>query len=141
MKLNGNAGESLSKNTIFNQRQVFAITRQLEVGMQGPRRIDPVLAGAEDPQESPRGNLHVGKLPSRRIAWVVCEVPADELNGAIIRVVEFDPVRELTILVRQRGIIARLKFADYDTGGGLERDGPDRRESRDDSDHDYPDYA
>ena len=100
--------------------------------MQIRRGVPAVLSRCEKDEVAAGRQLYGWEPPPGEVFGVIAEIPAGEVDGDISLVVEFDPVLEIAILIRQAVIIAGEKFADeYRLGPGRGCQGQDRQEEED----------
>ena len=69
-----------------------------------------VLAGSEHHEVTAGKKVCRRKTPLREIGGIVRQVPAVEVDGVGAGMVELDPIRELPVLVRERGAVQRHEF-------------------------------
>ena len=84
----------------LDQRQILAARGQREIRVQPLRVGRAVFAGGPYDQKPTRGQSDARwKGPFSRIRAVVRQVPAGKINRFRIRIVQFNPVRGLAVLV------------------------------------------
>lgn len=80
--------------------------------MEGLAAGAAVLIRGEDDEVALRGDGGGGEGPFGEVAAVIGEVPAGEIDRGGVRVVDFDPVGSVTVLVLEAVLVTGEEFAD-----------------------------
>ena len=94
----------------------LATAGELEIGVQLGIRHRSILARSIDNEVTARRQNHRRKAPLRQIPVVIREVVSLQIDRGDIRVVNFNPVAELAVLVLEPVIVDGLKLADQRLG-------------------------
>ena len=100
-----------------DQRQIFAIGRELEVRVQAPGHVGAILFRSEHDQMLVGLNGHIGKLPLGEIRRIVGKKPSVQTGRSRGGVEDFNPIGTLAVLVVQGPIIIRHELGDENTRG------------------------
>ena len=104
------------------QRQIFAVGTQLEICVQRRAGRGAVLAGSKDDHEAFRRHVRGRETPFARIARAVRQGPVEQADAVARRVLDFNPVGRISVLVGERIGVARHEFGDADLAAGGEAD-------------------
>ena len=102
----------------LDEGEVFAAGAEFEIGVQRCPGQAAVLPRGEHDQGRPRGEIGGREPPFRQVARGVRERPAIEIDGRGAAVLDFNPVFECAILVRQRARVAGHELGNDDRAGG-----------------------
>ena len=100
------------------QRQIFAFGGKFEVRMQFLAGRGAVFAGGEDDHKRFGRNVGGRETPFARIARAVRQRPVQQIDAAARRVLDFNPIRGIPVLIHERARVAGHEFGDADLGGG-----------------------
>ena len=95
-----------------DQRQVFSAAPELEARVQWRARHATVLARGEDQQIRIGQKIRARKPPLRQVRRLVGEKPSVEIDQVRAGVVDFDPIRRVTILIQHRAAVDRHELRD-----------------------------
>ena len=102
---------------VVHQGEVVPIAAKLEVRMQFPSRIPPILIRSEDHKVALCRQGHRGEFPLVQFIDIVGKIPSVQIYGVAGGVLKFDPIGGFTVFIEPVAVFDGHKLADEDISG------------------------
>ena len=97
-----------------NQREVLAVSAELEVRMQRAARLGTVFPGREHDQVQPGIKHEAREAPLAQLVGIIGEAEIRKVDGSVGGVVDFDPVGAVIVLILVAVVVDSQELADHE---------------------------